>query len=233
MGPNAQPSAPAAGIVFGKGGVQNKRTGVGFNPSAINGGGAAGAGLVKPGLPPGTRHNTDPLHPALAGHPDVGTHAGIEGGTTGAQSSAHPSRSLAGPPPVLPTPADDKDAEHQRAKDLIEHKAKIEAKYGRPDPGVAKAEAYKQKQADKDKADKEKADQAKADEKAKQDKADAADKQKQSEADAKQRHDEHTALLKGLADSQKQIAEHLGKPKPKVVIKRDAKGNAVSFEPQG
>ncbi len=220
VGPDAVGSGAAPGTTFGKGGVINKRTGVGFNPAAIGAGGSGGPGAgVKAALPSGVPHNSHPTFPAKPASADAGAHAGIEGGQTG---SAHPTRALAGPPATLAPPADDKEAEHVRAKDLIEHKAKVEAKYGKPDPGVAKAEQYKQKQAEKDKADKEKKAQA-----------DAADKQKKSEDDAKARHEEHKALLKGIADSQQKIAEHLGKPKPKVVIKRDAKGNAVSFEPQG
>ena len=226
VGPDAVGSAAAPGTVFAKGGVTNKRTGIGFNPAAIKPAGAGGAGAgVKPGLPPGTPANTHPTFPAKPASADAGAHLGIEGGhaapAPGSTGSAHPTRALAGPPAVQP-PKDDAQAEHERAKDLIEHKAKVEAKYGKPDPGVAKAEAYKQKQAEKDKADKEKADKAKADE-----------KQKKAEEDAKARHEEHKALLKSLADGQQKIAEHLGKPKPKVVIKRDAKGNAISFEPQG
>jgi len=64
-------AGPAPGVVLDPKGVMNHKTGVGFIP---------GGATAQPALPPGVPHNTDPLHPALPGHPDVGTHAGIEGG---------------------------------------------------------------------------------------------------------------------------------------------------------
>jgi len=65
---------PAPGVEFAKNGVINKRTGVGFDPSAI------GGGHVEAALPPGVQHNSHPGLPAHPAHADVGTHAGIEGG---------------------------------------------------------------------------------------------------------------------------------------------------------
>ena len=132
--------------------------------------------------------------------------------------SAHPSRPLAGPPP----PIDNAEAEHARKKDIITHTEETKARLKAGDPKQAKAEKYK--------ADKEADDKAADDKKAK----DAADKQRQADKDdADKRHKEHTELLKGVMDTQKQIADHLAKPKPKIIIKRDAKNNITSFEPQG
>jgi hypothetical protein len=251
MGPVGQSQGPAPGVSINPKGITNAKTGtvihpgaaVGANPVGALGAGPAGgagagpnggagaagrtsasSGLVKPGLPAGVPHNTDPLHPALPGHPDVGTHAGIEGGAPGAMPSAHASRPLAGPPP----PIDNSELEHNRKKDIITHTETLKAKLAAGDPKAAKAEKYK---ADKEAQDKQRADdKTKADaDKAK----DAADKQRQADKeDADKRHKEHTELLKGVMDTQKQIADHLAKPKPKIVIKRDAKNNITSFEPQ-
>ena len=243
--PSAGASGPAPGLTIDPKGITNHKTGIGFHPGVHAGaGGSSGAGtaggasqgagvgsgaagrtsassgLVKPGLPSGVPHNTDPLHPALPTHPDVGTHAGIEGGAP----SAHASRPLAGGPPTAAPMDPEADAEavkHERAKDLLTHKANLERESAK---GDAKAKA-----ADKYAADNEKKDQKAAEEK----KAAEAEKQHHKDKEeAQKRHDEHTALLKGLAESNALIAKHLTKPKPKILIKHDAKGNATSFEPQ-
>jgi hypothetical protein len=157
----------------------------------------------------------------MPGHPDVGVNAGIKGG-----QSAHPTRALAAPPPdqSVDTEANDAAAQeeraHQRAKDLVEHTAKVKAKYEpKDDGGKAAAAEYDKKKADKVKAEK--------DETARQKAQDAAEKK------AEERHQQSLKAMQAIADGQAKIAEHLGKPKPKVVIKRDANGNATSFEPQG
>jgi hypothetical protein len=123
-------AGPAPGTVFAKNGVTNKRTGIGFDPSAIGSasGSAGAAPRVEPGLPAGVHHNTSPLFPAKPAKPgsgEVGAHGGIEGG-----KSAHPTLPLAGPPPPAPgeSPAAEPNPaeEHQRAKDLVSHKGKVE-----------------------------------------------------------------------------------------------------------
>jgi hypothetical protein len=81
VGGPAEPQAagPAPGVVIDPKGVINHKTGVGFHPGAGGSLGDEGKGE----LPPGVHNNTDPLHPAKPGHPDVGAHAGIEGGQDG------------------------------------------------------------------------------------------------------------------------------------------------------
>lgn len=150
-GPVAAPTGPAPGLHIDPKGVTNKRTGIGFvpgsTPKAAPGPVAAdGRAGVKPdGLPVGVRENTSPQSHAVVGKPhalgptplktpklassDVGAHAGIEGG----QTSAHPTRPLAGGMPMTPgmEPADpevDAVAQHGRDKEAQSHKVDTETK---------------------------------------------------------------------------------------------------------
>ena len=81
--PGAPAAGPAPGVVINPKGVMNPKTGIGFHPGAAPGGMAGPTG--KGALPPDVQNNTHPLHPANPGHPDVGTHAGIEGGSQSPQ----------------------------------------------------------------------------------------------------------------------------------------------------
>jgi len=227
VGPNAVPNAPAGpapGITINPHGVTNAKTGIGFMPGngpAAPTGPAVPGGIGANGLPAGVGKNTDPLHPAMPGHPDVGVNAGIKGG-----QSANPARALAAPPAdqSVDTQANDEVAKeeraHRRAMDLVEHTAKVKAKYApKEDNGRAAAAEYDKKKADKAKSEKDDAAHAKA--------------QEAAEKKAEERHQQSLKAMQAVTDRQNKIEERLSKPKPKVVINRDASGNITSFEPQG